>query len=967
MKKILLIFLFSSLILGELFSQKTITGQVLLDSDKSSIPGVTVSVKGTSTGTITDLEGNYSLSVPEDAEFLIFSFVGMEKQEVSIGNQTVINVFLIEETVDLGDVVVVGYSTDSEKLISASFSTVNAEELQNVTLKTVDGVLQGKTPGVQITQNSGTPGGGMSVRLRGSSSINAGNEPLYVVDGIPITTGNYGQVGFSGQGINALSDINPDDIASVTVLRDASAAAIYGARATNGVILITTKRGANNETKVDFGYSYGIQQLPKERKLNLLNAQQWNEYRGTDVQNIDTDWLDEIFRNAPTTNVDLSVSGGNEKTKFYSSGTFYKQDGIVIGTSYDRLNYRLNIDHKINNFIDIGTNFAITRSFNKRVEGDQSLNGPLPNAISLPAIYPVFDEDGNYDESGPYANPVAIANEAINNTTSYRSLGNIYANFKIAENLNFKTTWGADIYNLTEHSYDPPTTRQGAKYNGLGIEATSNVQQIVSNNVLQYIKSINKTHNFDILLGYSFEINQYNSSYIEGIDFPHEELEYLASAGSIRSASASSSQSGIISYFGQFKYNYKYKYLFSATARYDGSSKFGANNKYGFFPAGSVAWRLSEEDFLKSVSLISEFKIRASMGLTGNDGIPSFSTISLYQGGANYGGESGISNIQLENPDLRWETTRQMDFGFDLAILNERVSFVFDYYNNKTTDLLLARPLPLSSGFSSIMSNIGSLENKGLELAVTTVNIDSDFNWTTTFNISGNRNKVLELYNNQPIEGGRGNNRIEVGQPLGIFYGYNMLGVDPSTGLIVYEDVSGDNQISDEDRTVIGNPNPKFTGGLNNSISFKGLEFSIFLQYVYGNDVYNGTRVYIESLQGDDNQTTAILDRWEKPGDETYMPKIGDLKVSSRFIEDGSFLRVKSINLSYNFPHTLSNKLKLNSLTVYASVQNAYTFTNYSGMDPEVNYSGDSDFVMGTDFFTYPQARSFNFGIKIGL
>jgi len=967
MKKIWLLFLFTINILGNIYSQNKISGTVTLDSDNSSIPGATVTIKGTSDGTVTDLDGYYFLDIPTNATHLVFSFVGLDTQEIEIDGRSVINVILTTSTLDLGEVVVVGYSSDNKKLISSSFSTVSGDELQSISLKTVDGVLQGKTPGVQITQNSGTPGGGMSVRLRGASSINAGNEPLYIVDGIPITTGNYGQVGFSGQGINALSDINPDDIASVTILRDASASAIYGARATNGVILITTKKGANNETTIDFGVSYGIQQLPAERKLKLLNAAQWNEYKGTNVQGIDTDWLDEIFQNAPTMNADLSISGGNEKTKFYSSGTYYKQDGIVIGTSYNRLNYRLNLDHKVNDFITVGTNFAISRSFNQRVEGDQSLNGPLPNAISLAAIYPVYDENGKYDESGPYANPVAIALEADNNSTSFRSLGNVYANFKLTDNLTAKTNWGIDIYNLSEHSYDPATTRQGSKYNGLGIEATSSVQQIVSNNVLQYIKSLNKNHNFDILAGYSFEISNSHSSYIEGIDFPHEDLQYLASAGTIRAASASASKSGLVSYFGQFKYNYKYKYLLSVTARYDGSSKFGANNKYGFFPAGSVAWRLSEEEFMKNISFISEFKLRASTGLTGNDGIPAFSTISLYQGGSNYAGQSGLSNVQLANPDLKWETTKQLDIGFDLSLANERISFVFDYYNNQTTDLLLARPLPISSGFSSIMSNIGKLENKGLELSITTINIDTDINWTTTFNIAGNRNKVLELYNNQPIEGGRGNNRIEEGQPLGIFYGYSLLGVDPSTGLLVYDDINDDGKISDEDRTVIGNPNPDFIGGLNNSISFNGLEFSFFLQYVYGNDVFNGTRIYIESLQGDDNQTIATLDKWEQVGDETYMPKVGDTKISSRFIEDGSFLRIKNINLSYTLPKTISNKMKLNSLNIFASIQNAYTFTNYSGMDPEVNYAGDSDFVMGTDFFTYPQARSFNFGISIGL
>lgn len=952
------------------FSQNiTVSGVITSADDGMPIPGASVQVKGTSTATISDLQGNYTLEVPADG-ILVFSFIGMETLELEINNQTKIDANLQSSTLDLGDVVVIGYTTESKKLVSSSVSNVDVDDLENMPSKTIDGVLQGQSPGLQISQNSGTPGGGMTVRVRGSSSINAGNQPLFVIDGIPVTTGNFGTVSMGGQGMNALSDLNPNDIESISVLKDASATAIYGARGANGVVLVTTKRGSKGQNSFDISTNYGIQQLPAERKLQLLDANQWFEYKGLEgTPEHNTDWLGEVFRNAPTMNVDFSSRGGNDKTRYFLSGTYYNQDGIIIGTGYERYSARLNVDHKINNKLSIGSSVSLTHSFSERVEGDQTLFGVLPNAISIPSIFPVYNEDGSYNEDHFYANPVAVANEVTNHAFTNRVIGNVFAEYEILPGLTFNTKWSADIYNLREHSYDPVTTRQGSKYNGLAIEAYSTVQNVVANNLLNYKKSLGDKNHLNILVGQSFEKYQRRSSYIDGIDFPSPNLEYVASAGQIREATASATDRALNSYFTQVRYNYDYKYILALTARYDGSSKFGANNKYGFFPAMSLAWRVSEEGFLKDNNTISELKLKGGAGLTGNDGIGDFGSIALYGGGANYNGVSGIYPVQLANPDLRWETTMQISAGFDLGLFDDRIYINAEVYQNTTKDLLFYRPLPPNSGYTSIAENVGEIENKGIEFDVSTMIVDgANFKWNTSFNISMNRNKVISLKNDEEITTGRGNNLVRVGEPLGVFYGLNYLGVDPSTGLIVYEDEDGNDIINSDDYVITGDPNPDFMGGLTNSFSYKRLELSMFFQYMYGNDIYNGTRLYVEASPTEDNQLVTVLDRWQQVGDETNIPYVADGQAwSSRFIEDGSFLRIKHITLNYNLNTANWMKGNIKYLRLSFSVQNAYIFTNYSGMDPDINYAGNSNVVMGTDFFTYPQARSYNLGLSLGF
>ena len=962
--------------------QKTVKGTVT-DIDGLPLVGATVSIKGTNNGVSTDFDGNFELPVTEDVTILVITYVGFIPQEINIVGKTILEINLVPDNTALNEIVVIGFGTEKKALISDAVTSISSEQIEDLPVSSVDGILQGQAAGVQVQQNSGTPGGQMSVRIRGLSSISGSNQPLYIIDGIPVTTGDFGQVGYSGQGASALTDLNPSDIESISILKDASATAIYGARASNGIVLITTKRGKAQKSVVNVNVYSGMQRA--WNRLDMLDAKQWMDYRNDltgsnaftqeqmDNISIDTDWQDVIFRTAPINSYEVSTTGGSEKTKFFMSGKVFDQEGILIGTDYQRINGRINIDHQLSDKITIGTSIGLTYAKTNRVESDQTLHGPLPNGISTPAIFPVYNEDGTYNQDGPYSNALSIANEAINQNFTYRTNSNVYVDYNIFEDLTFSSKWGIDFLNFREHAYESRKTVQGAKYNGLGFETYSNVSNIVSNNLLKYNKQLGK-HKFEVLAGYSFESYQYRSSFIRGQDYADDNLEYISSASTIVSASASALDSGLRSFFGRANYNFDNKYIANFSGRFDTSTKFGENNRTGFFPAASVAWRISEENFMENVNAVSDLKLRLSYGLTGNDDISPFLFSELY-GNTSYGGQPAIYPSNIPNPDLKWEGTAQFNVGLNLGLFKNRLTLTADYYNKQTNDLLLSRPLPPNSGFSSITENVGKVENQGIEITIASENyIGEDFTWNTQFNISGNRNKVLELYNGQPIDDiGRGGNRIMEGQPIGIFYSYKSLGVDPSTGDIVFADTNFDGVITSEDRTIVGNPHPDFIASLTNAFRYKGVDLSIFLQSSYGNDVFNGSRLFLESLQGGDNQIEAVTRRWRQPGDITDIPRATtdpvkssqNKRVSSRFIEDGSYLRVKNVTLGYTIGENTFGKSVFSSVRVYLSAQNLFTFTNYTGLDPEVNYRGDDNSVIGTDFFTYPQAQTFTLGVNL--
>lgn len=982
MRKVLLFLIFSFLACSLYAQNKIVRGKVISPEDGTGLPGVSVFVKGTSKGTVTDQEGSYQLEVASGENTLVFSFIGYITQEAAIDNREAINVTLQTDTKQLSEIVITGYTSVDKRLLNESVGVVKADAIKDLPVGSIDGILQGQTSGVQVLQNSGTPGGAMSVRIRGTTSINGSGQPLYVIDGIPVTTDDYAQVGYEGQGISALSDLNPNEVESFSVLKDAAAVAIYGARASNGVVLITTKRGKKGNSVIAFNTYQGVQQV--WRTLDMLDKRQWMEYRNdltdsevyteadmNDPTIPNTDWQDVIFRSAPMSSYDLSITGGDDKTKFFASGSYFQQDGIVIGSAFRRINARFNLDHRVNKKLNIGVSMGLTNSKTNRIESDASLHGPLPNGISMPAIFPVYNDDGSYNQDGTYSNPVSIANEATNENFTYRVIGNVFAEYQILPGLTFTTKWGMDFYNLREHAFEFNTV-QGQKYNGLGFETYTNALNLVSNNILRYEKSFDK-HTVDVMLGYSFEKKEVRNIYIRGQDYASPDLQYLNSASTFVDPSAGAVDKGIRSFFAKANYNFDNKYLFGVSGRVDASSNFGENNKNGFFPAASAAWRLSEESFIRdNVEQISQLKVRASYGLLGNDATSAFQYAALY-GTGTYNGQPTVYPINMPNPNLKWETTVQFDFGVDLGLFNDKITVTADFYNKRTKDLLLDRPLPPGSGFSSVAENIGEMENRGVELTIGAGHDFGPVHWTTNLNLSANRNKVTKLYGNQPIDDiGRGGNRVMVGQPIGVFYSFKSLGVDPSTGDMVYFDKNDDGSITTDDRMVVGNPQPKFIGGFTNTFTYAGFDLNVFLQFTYGNDVFNGSRLFLESLQGGDNQTTDVLRRWKQPGDITDIPRAtlepvaaDNKRVSSRFIEDGSYLRVKNVTLGYTFNKELLDRVHISSLRLYVSAQNLLTFTNYSGLDPEVNYSGNSTSLIGTDFFTFPQARSLTVGLNL--
>lgn len=977
MKKYLLVFLMVTGVFCSVWAQQVVTGKVLTFEDDSPLPGANVKVKGTDIGTITDVSGSFSLEIPEDANTLVISYIGYVTEEIPINNQSEFNVVLIQDITQLQELVVVGYGQTSKKLISGSIAKIESEDFADVIKPSLDAALQGKATGVQVNSNTGTPGAALSVEIRGANSISAGTQPLYVIDGIPITTGDFAQIGMEGQNINALADIDPDDIASLTVLKDASAAAIYGARAANGVVLIETKSGKSGKTKVNISAYTGVQTIQK--KLDLLNSLEFIDYLndvspglgdGFDPA-INTDWQDEVLQTAPIHEAEINLNGGSDNTQFYISGGYFQQDGIVLGTDYTRFNGRLNIDHDINERFRVGARITMSRALNNRVPGDQSINGVLPNAVSKPPVYRVRDEEGNYLEQGFWPNPVAIGNEALNQVISLRNISNLTGEYDIFPYLTFKTQWGYDFYSLDERRYEPTTTRRGSQSNGYGIDASTRITRLIQQSTLTFQKDFGQ-HSLNVLAGYSFEIENVRSNYLQGINFPTDDFKYISEAGLVEETAGSESDYELQSYFGRINYVFANKYIVTFNLRVDGAANFDFGNKYSIFPGGSFAWNISEENFFQSEA-IENLKIRAGYGMVGNENIGRFQYLNSFSGGFNYRNSPGLVPSRIPNPDIRWETSSQSSVGVDLSMLEGRLSFSVDGYYYLTEDLLLDRPLPGNIGFTSVADNVGKLENKGLEFGVDAIIADKEFKWNSNFNISFNRNKVLELYNGQPILNvGRGNNAVIEGESIGVFYQWKSLGVDPSTGDLVFEDVDTNNEINDLDRQVVGDPNPDFTGGFTNNLAYKNFDLSVFFQFTYGNEIFNGVRQYAENMTfgESDNQLASIKQRWRQPGDIAPIPRINGTfnnDITSHFIEDGSFLRLKNVTLGYNFSNELLAPMGLSNFRLYLTGQNLLTFTNYSGYDPEVNYSGVGSIRRGVDFFTFPLARTVTLGAKVSF
>ena len=996
----------------------TVKGRITDAGNGQPLPGVNVIIKGSSTGSSSDLEGRYEINAPDNAT-LVFSFVGFETQEISVGNKTTIDVQLKTDSKVLSEVVVIGYGTVKKSDLTGAVATIKAEQLMDKPVPNVSQALQGKIAGVEVSVNSNAPGAAAKVRVRGLGSINSSLDPLYVVDGVI--------------GVDANS-INPNDIASLEVLKDASSTAIYGARGANGVIMISTKRGREGGTKVTYDGNVNVSDL--NRHVKTLNSDEfvkvYNEayangtkfdpnggvwtppaalnhanfpllFDSNDKPLYNTNWEKETYKPATSNSHNLGFQGGNKTTQYSLSLGYLDQNGIMITSAFKRYNVRFTLDNQVNKWLKVGGNLSLIKSKQRMVsDGNGGLNVPRMVSEEVPIVpvkYPDGTWAGNNDiaglEGGP--NPVNIANNRYTINNNLQILGNAYMQFHIAEGLDFKTDFGYNVNAQKNNYFSSQNLAHLSKDQG----GVANIRGYLnsywqSENYLTYNKTINERNRFTALLGASWQRYNQETDFVETQNFIDDIFAWhTLGSGSVRSSSTSSDyQWSMNSYFARLTYNLDEKYLFTATGRYDGSSKFGANNKFAFFPSVGAAWRISEEDFLKGNKNITNLKLRASYGISGNQEIGQYQSIAQIQpntvvlGGAQ---QSVLSPNYLGNPNLKWERSLQFDAGVELGI-RENIDLTVDYYNRTTKDLLLQAPIPWSAGqrSSNVYENVGSVRNSGIEVSLNTTNIQKkDFTWTTSFIFAANTNKILTLNNgNADIFPGPNflgqNNVLRVGSPIGSLYGMTRLGtystdeaslaaehgLKPGDRKYIYN-ADGSNYYS-----IIGRTTPKWTGNFNSTFKYKGFDFSFDIRFVEGINTAANFKHSVEDRQTIANSLATVLDAWTPDHQNTMISQVRNYKFAqdSHFdtwwVENGSFIRAQNVTLGYSVSQNTLEKLKLSKLRIYASVQNLFVITKYTGYDPEVDtfnasYGNNSSFSQNLDFFANPRPRVWNLGLSL--
>lgn len=943
--------------------------------------GASVLVKGTGIGTKTDTKGNFNINA-DPKSILIVSFVGFQTREINVGNQTYIEIRLNVSIATSEAVVVVGFGSQLKKDLTGAISVISSKTFDDRPNTQFGNAIEGKAAGVTVVRPSGQPDAGFSMIIRGTSTITAGSNPIYIVNGV--------------QTFN-INEINPADIESISILKDASSSAIYGSSGANGVVLITTKQGRLGKTKVSFNPSITTSQA--WRKLPVLNSSQYESLMnelgiGINWTNYtaNTNWQDLVFRNALSQNYVLSISGGDEKTQFYLSGSLINQQGIVINSSVNRPTFNLNIDHKVSSFLKVGTNISYDRWKNIHIP-ENSRNGVIARLLTSVPIIGVWSKTNPvqyaYSPVAPVdvENPVAAAYQPQNLFINNRFHGNAYAEVSFLPDLKFKSLLGIEHWNSIGTSYQNTVqTSYGASMDGIATEDDESYDYWVTQNTLNYNKTI-KDNSFSVLAG--FIVSRINSREVNlsATGFGGSDAVQTVSAGTIQAVpQVNLIQQSKVSFIGRLTYSFKEKYLLTSNFRRDGSGQFSPNSRWQNFPSFSLGWRLSQENFLKNSTWLNDLKIRGGWGQVGNDKANPYAWYGTVNATSSYAigtrSANGYAPSTQENQALKWEVTSQSDIGFDMSMLNRRVNITADYYDKKTKGLLLEVPIPASVGIpgNSALENAGSIENKGFEFQLTTKNIVSkNFSWSSDFNIYFNKGKVLNIVGTTLFSGeiSPADNYqvaiVQAGLPLGSFYGKYSEGVDPSIGMIKFlQTKSGSDSMG-----VIGNANPKYSYGFTNSFRYKDFTLDIFLQGVQGNQIFNATRILSEAMSIGENQSSAVLKRWEKPGDITTIPKStlqdnSNVYPSTRFIENGSYMRVKSITLAYNFPKKLIGKLKLTNLTLFITSENLLTFTKYSGFDPEMSAFGngsntDKNTAPGVDFGTYPQSRDFIFGFNLSF
>ncbi len=973
-----------------------VTGKVT-DENHQPLIGASIREEGETKGTLSEDNGSFSLDVSSDTVILQISFVGYITKEIPV--QPVMTIQLEKLQAQLDSVVVVGYGTQKKGDVTGSIASVKSSDISSLPVPDVGQALEGKAAGVQIV-TSGAPGSNVTIRVRGVGTIN-NSDPLLVIDGVPTDV--------------PLNTLNPNDIASIDVLKDASASAIYGSRGANGVVMITTKKGIAGQSHLSFNMYAGSQKATD--MVKMLNASQFallnNEmlennnqptysgYASPDSLGAGTDWMGLLFRGAPIQNYALSYSGGNSKNSYYVSGSYMKQQGIVINSAYTRYTVQFNSTHKVLSWLTLGNN--LTLNHDEKPSGAYDIRSTMAANPTLPE----FNPDGTYAGPvgqaqwvGDITNPIAKAKLVQNNTAGYNLLGSVYADISLLKSLTFRTSGGMQAEFWDSRTWSPAYNYEPIPQPSSYLSQSSNKSITLNwDNYLTYDTRFNTVHHLTAILGTNAQHNRYD--YISGniSGFASDETQQLNNGTTQIGLNGDASEWALASYYARINYDYSGKYLLTATVRRDGSSRFGVNHRWGTFPSASFAWRISKEKFLQDAKFLNDLKLRIGYGVTGNQNISNYSFASTLTSAVYvFNGNVVPAEIPLmmANPDVQWEQVQQSNIGLDATMFNERVSLTIDAYLKNTSDMLVPMPVPIPTGYSDVdvpYINTGKVQNKGVEIAVNTKNLVGAFNWNTNFNISFNKNEIKALYQNTPLYIGSSiglNGTLavnQVGYPVNAFYGYVMQGIfqtqqevnnaavqipgnDPynrtSPGDVRFKDLNNDGVIDDNDRTIIGNPNPQFIYSMTNNFSYKGFDLSIFLQGVQGNDIFNANNVYQESMSVAENQTTRVLGRWEGAGTSNTMPRAifsdpnQNSRISSRYIEDGSYMRIKNVTFGYTFPAKLMNRYKVNQLRLYVSGQNLLTFTRYTGFDPEVPSNG-------VDYSVYPVTRTLSIGLNITL
>jgi TonB-linked SusC/RagA family outer membrane protein len=1006
--------------------EKVITGTVIDATSGETLPGAAIMITGTVIGTTTDLEGKFTISSSE-GDILSVSFIGYLSEEIEIGSQTIIDIQLTPDLEQMDEVVVIGYSTMRKSNLTGAISTVDAKELSKMPVASIAHALQGRTSGVQITQSTGAPGDAISVRIRGTGTFGS-NDPLYVIDGIATTSS-----------INSFSHA---DIESIQIIKDASASAIYGSRAANGVVLITTKGGKAGKTQINFNAYYGVQSV--SNLPDMLNTEQFimiqNEsLNNTNVQREsigqsplalnpddpatmpDFDWLNSIFRNAPIQNYQLSLSGGSEKFTHHSSFNYFNQEGIILNSNYQRYTFRFNTQTKINARLKVGNNLSFSFSDRDIIgnsgDGKRSgVPGIVRYALLRPSAIPLYDAEGIYTDLpdsqtfyGDAYNPVAFAENTDDVEKMNRLFGNLFAEYTILDNLIFRSTGGIDLRTTDQRKFDMTygDFDRINQTNRLLIKSATNTE-FTWNNVLRYSKSFNETHNISVLAGTEIITSRFEQHEASRQDFqrqtPH--YRYLEVGTGIQTNTESVAEWALFSYFGRLTYNLKERYFLEGNLRRDASSRFGSENRYGTFPSASAGWIISRENFMKNINFIYNMKIRASWGQLGNQEIGDYPFVTPitqsigYPFGTPSTANESFTVEKIGNSDIKWESSTQTNLGVDISLFEGRISTTLEYFVKKTSDILLKVPLPYLGGSAEPpYINAADVENKGFEFILIYKKVKGDFKYNFSVNFSAIDNVVTSLGGGEPIWGGNGNSgyltKTEVGYPIGSFYLYEMDGLfqneqevldhpiqtshplGSAPGDIRFKNLNNAEQINEEDRRHFGSPFPDYTYGINASFSYKNVDISFFFQGIKGNDIY----YYMGRIANDAvrpfNSTTEILDRWTGEGTSTTMPRVAridvnnNLRNSTRFLMDGSYLRLKNLTIGYNMPAKLLYKLRMQAFRIYLSGQNLLTFSDYPGLDPEMgtsdNDSDAGDTAIGIDWGTYPQARTITVGVNLSF